>query len=304
MFKKISQQYKNGGVTTFLMLLPTIILFFAISVYPFFWIFKYVFYNYDGFNAYFVGFDNFIKLFTRDSVYWLSVIHTFEYTVYKLIFTIPLALLAAIIVNNKMKGHNFFRITFFLPTVVSTAVYSMIFYFIFSAYNGILNAYLMDWGMLNKPIDWLGSAKYAMKSVVVVAIWGGFGNYMILFLAGLQSISADVYESSKMDGANSIQNFKYITIPMLGPILKIILMLAITTALKDYESIMVLTNGGPQNRTKVMFLYIYELMFGTQTGFSAQQIGYGAAASLISAIIIGIITVIYLKTSKKLDDVY
>ena len=128
---------------------------------------------------------------------------------------------------------------------------------------------------------------------------------MILFLAGLQSIPQDVYESGDMDGASRVQSFFHITLPMLGPVLKVVLLLAITTALKDYQSVMVLTGGGPRDRTQVMFLYVYQLMFGNENATAAQlQIGYGATAGLVSAVIIGIATFIFLNLSKKLDEVY
>lgn len=288
-----------------LMLLPTIVLFLVVSVYPFAWLAKYVFYDYNGFTAYFIGFDNFKRLFTNDPIYWQSVIHTFEYAFLKLIFIIPISLVVAVMLNQELRAKNFFRVIFFIPTVISAAVYSLIFFFIYSPYNGILNSMFMEWGWISAPIDWLGTPAIAMFAVIVVAIWGGFGNYMILFLAGLQSISKEVYESADIDGASKVQTFWSITVPMLGPVLKVVLLLAITTALKDYESIMVLTGGGPLDRTQVMFLYVYQLMFGNENSAAGQlQIGYGATVGIISAVIIGIATFVFLKLSKKLDDVY
>lgn len=289
-----------------LMLLPAIILFLAVSFYPFIWTIRYIFYSYDGFTKeYFVGFENLIRIFTRDPLYWKSVLQTFEYAVKKLIFILPLALIAAVILSKKIFGKNFFRVTFFTPTVISSAVASLIFYFIFIPYNGILNNMLQAVSLISHPIDWLGDMSKVMGSIIIVAVWAGFGNYMILFLAGLQSIPDELYESSKMDGANPIQEFIYITIPMLGPVLKIVLMLAIVNALKDYQSIMVLTNGAPLGRSEVMLLYVYQLLFGEESLKEVQiQYGYGATAGFISSIIIGIVTLIYLKFSKKMDKIY
>jgi raffinose/stachyose/melibiose transport system permease protein len=264
-----------------------------------------VFFDYDGYKAYYVGLDNFTRLFTRDTTYWGSVLHTFEYATLKLVFILPVALISAVLLSKALKGTNFFRILFFTPTVISSVIYGLIFYFIYSPYNGTLNYLLMNIGLGHTMIDWLGDPKTAMLSIVMVAVWGGFGNYMILLVAGLQSIPQELYESSKMDGANSVQNFFYVTLPMLGPILKVVLMLAITSALKDYEVIMVMTGGGPQERTDVMFLYIYYLLFGNPKSLAVRyQIGYGATAGLVSAVIIGMITVAYLRVSRKLDDIY
>lgn len=301
MNKKASKN-KNSPVV-WLMLLPALILLVVVSIYPFFWIMKYVAYDYNGFTKYYTGMANIKRAFT-DINYWNSVLHTFEYALMKLIVVMPLSLVTAVLLNKKLKGSSFFRGIFFLPTVISSAVYCLIFYFIFAAYNGVLNSMLKAIGLINSPIDWLGSPDTAMISVVIVAIWGGFGNYMILFASGLTSISDEIYESTQIDGANSFQTFFRVTLPLLGPVLKVVLMLAITTALKDYQSIMVLTGGGPNNRTQVMFLYIYQLCFGNSSSGGSLQIGYGAVLSVISAVIVGIVTLIYLKISKKLDDIY
>lgn len=297
--ERLKRAGSRGDFASVLMLLPAVFLLAVISIYPFCWLFRYIFYDYNGFTAYYIGFKNFTRMF-QDAVFWRSVLHTFEYAVMKLIIIIPLSLLLAVLLNQKIKGSGIFRGIYFMPTVISSAVYSLIFGFIFAVYNGVLNAYLQKLGMIHSPIDWLGSASIVMISIIIVAVWGGFGNYMILFMSGLSSISEEIYESCKMDGANGVQSFFYITLPMLSPVLKVILMLAITTALKDYESILVLTNGGPNSRSEVMFTYIYKLIFGSQT---TPQIGYATVLSIMAALIIGVITAVYMYLARKLDDV-
>ncbi len=299
----IKKKFKQGDVALGLMLFPSVFLLGVVSIFPFVWLVKYAFYDYNGFKAYYIGLKNFSRLF-RDEWYWSSVVNTLEYASLKLIVVIPIAIVSAVLLNQKLKGTKFFRIVFFVPTVISGAIYSLIFYFIYSPYNGLLNSALNKIGLISSKIDWLGDTNLVMISVVIVAAWGAFGNYMILFLAGLQSISEEVYESASIDGSNKIQDFFYITLPMMGPVLKVVLMLAITQALKDYEGIMVLTGGGPSGRTNVMFMYVYQLMFGNPNSGMEVQVGYGTVVSLMSAFIIGIITVIYLKLSKKMDDVY
>lgn len=297
--EKIKNARSRGDFASALMLLPALFLLVTISIYPFCWLFRYICYDYNGFTAYFIGLKNFTRMF-EDTVFWKSVLHTFEYAIMKLVIIIPLSLLLAVLLNQKIKGSGIFRGIYFMPTIISSAVYSLIFGFIFAVYNGVLNAYLQQLGIVHAPIDWLGSASIVMISIIIVAVWGGFGNYMILFMSGLTSISEEIYESCKMDGANGIQTFFHITLPMLSPVLKVILMLAITTALKDYESILVLTNGGPNNRSEVMFTYIYKLIFGSQT---TPQIGYATVLSIMAALIIGVITAIYMYLARKLDDV-
>lgn len=297
--ERLKRANSRGDFASALMMLPAVFLLAVISIYPFCWLFRYIFYDYNGFTAYFVGFKNFTRMF-HDVVFWRSVIHTFEYAIMKLVIIIPLSLFLAVLLNQKIKGSGIFRGIYFMPTVISSAVYSLIFGFIFAVYNGVLNAYLQKIGMIHSPIDWLGSASIVMISIIIVAVWGGFGNYMILFMSGLSSISEEIYESCKMDGANGAQTFFNITLPMLSPVLKVILMLAITTALKDYESILVLTNGGPNSRSEVMFTYIYKLIFGSQT---TPQIGYATVLSIMAALIIGVITALYMYFARKLDDV-
>ena len=190
-----------------------------------------------------------------------------------------------------------------MPTIISTSIAGMIFGFTFATKNGILNSMLQNMHMVDSPIKWLNSPSVVMVAVTILAIWGGFGNYMLYFITGMTGISEDVYESAKIDGATGVQTFFRITLPMLAPVLKVVLMLAITGAFKDYEAIMVLTNGGPGNRSMVMFLYIYNIIFGSAGSTSQPQIGYGALLSVVAAVIVGIVTGIYLFVSKKLDDV-
>lgn len=293
---------KNTG-SAVLMLSPVVILLVICSIYPFLWMFRYVCYDYNGFQATFTGTRNFTRMLT-DTTFWSSVGHTFEYAVYKLIFTIPLSLLLAVLLNQKMKGSGVFRIVYFLPTIISSAISGMIFTFIFATQNGILNGMLMNAHLIEAPIPWLTNVAYVMSAVTTLAVWGGFGNYMLYFITGMASISDDVYEAAKIDGANAVQTFFKVTLPMLSPVIKVILMLAITGAFKDYEAIMVLTQGGPGNRSMVMFLYIYNIIFGSGlSNFTQPQIGYGALLSLVAAVIVGAITIIYLRVARRLDDV-
>jgi raffinose/stachyose/melibiose transport system permease protein len=283
------------------MLFPALLLFVLVSVYPFLWLIRNVLYDYNGFVRYFIGADNFRRLLS-DDVYWWSVVHTVEYSAFKLVTIIPLSLVIAVLLNGTVSGKAVFRTVFFVPTVVSAAVASLIFYFIFSPYNGILNGILGALGVTNAKIDWLGNRLLVMPSIIFVAVWGGFGNYMVLFLSGLQGIPQEVYESGTMDGASRFQKFRFITLPMLGPIMKVILMLAITTALKDYESIMVLTGGGPVGRSQVMFLYVYQLMFGNENSTGSVQIGYGSVAGIMSSVFVAAIAILYLRLSRKMDQ--
>lgn len=286
---------------SYLFLFPSFLLTMVLGVYPIAWAIRYMFYDYKGFGApSFVGFDNFRRLF-QDTEYWHSVVNTFVYAGGKLIITLPLCLLLAVILNSKLRGRNWLRAIYFMPTIISSAVMAVVFFIIFNSYNGILNQYLLKFHIISERIDWLGP-KHAMLTTIIIAVWGAVGNYMLLFLAGLQNIPNDVYESSSLDGANKWQQFWYLTIPMLGPVLQIVIMLAIINSLKGYESIMVLTEGGPVGKTEVMYLYVYKLFFPTPSGsITDQQFGYGSAVGFVTAVIVGIITLVYHGMSKRLN---
>jgi ABC-type sugar transport system permease subunit len=291
------------------MLAPNVFLFILLSVFPMIWVFRYMFYNYGGLGTgspVFIGLDNFRRLFTRDPLFWQSVLNTLIYAGGKIILVIPLAFFSAIMLNKKnVKGLGFIRATLFFPTIISSAVMALVFYLLFNVYSGEINKYLLLLGM-KTPFNWLGEA-HAMMTVIIIGVWGGLGNYMIYFLAGLQGISEEVYESAELDGVNWFQRIFSITIPMLGPVLKMILMISIVIAFQDMTTMMVLTGGGPLNSTMVMFLYAYQFYFPVSSDNGSnvlQQFGYGAAVSVVSAAIVGMVTVIYLFFSRKLDDLY
>ena len=260
------------------MLLPNVIMFLVFTVYPILWALRYMLYDYKGYGeARFVGLDNFVRVFTRDPVFWDSVVNTFVYVGGKLIITLPIAFLIAVM--------------------------ALIFYLIFNTYNGSVNKILMSLGLINQNINWLG-VKYAMLTGVIIAAWGGIGNYMVYFIAGLTGISEDIYESARIDGGNETQLLFYITIPMLAPIIKMILMLALVISFMDIQIILVLTEGGPMNATNVMFLYIYQLFFPVTSGSTVlQEFGYGAAVSIVAALIVGGVTLLYLFLARRLDKI-
>ncbi|MEK5057055.1 sugar ABC transporter permease [Paenibacillus sp. FSL H7-0326] len=294
----------KGVAFSYSFLLPSFILTVVLGIYPIMWAMRYMFYDYKGYGTEkFVGLANFERVI-MDQQFWESVTNTFIYAGGKLLISIPLALILAVILNWNIKGRNLLRAIFFMPTIISTSVMAVVFFTIFNSYNGILNQFLMKFGLVKSAIDWLG-VDFAMLTIIIVSVWGAVGNYMLLFLAGLQNIPNDVYESSALDGANKFQQFRYITIPMLGPVMQMIIMLAIINALKGFESIMVLTDGGPIGKTNVMFLYVYKLFFppaGSTASTQIQEFGYGSAVAFVTAVIVGMITILYFYGSKRMNQ--
>ncbi len=290
--------------TAYLFIFPSVLLTLVLGVYPLLWALRYMFYNYQGYgDPVFIGLQNFARL-TRDAEFWQSVVNTGIYAAGKLIVTIPMSLILAFILNRKIKGRTLLRAIYYLPTVFSASVMSIVFFIIFNSYNGVLNQYLMKLHIIDAPISWLG-AEHAMLTTIIIAIWGAVGNYMLLFLAGLQGIPEDLYEAASLDGASEARKLWSITIPMLGPVMQMIIMLAITISLKGYESILVLTGGGPYGKTEVMYLYLFKLLFPISPDSPIQQqLGYGSAVGFVTALIVGVVTLLYFYLSRKLNQMY
>lgn len=290
---------RRESATAYLMTAPALLPYLLFNLIPILWAIYISFTYYDGYTSpTFAGLDNYVAAF-KDTTWWKSVINTMVFAIGKLFIEVPLALILAVILNEAVRGKTWFRAIFFMPHVTSMAVMGLIFFFIFRPLNGILNDILEMLYLIGEPIDYLGQPFTAMVSVIIVAVWHGFGINMILFLAGLQTIPRDVYESASIDGANAAQKLWYITIPMLGSILKIVTMLMIVWTLKSFDLIKVLTDGGPFGSTEVMFTYIFNYFFGSSYG---SQYGYGSALGVIATIIIAIVTLLYNRWTRNLKS--
>ena len=282
-----------------LMLMPMLILFFLFCAYPLFDSIYLSFMKYNGFTKpIFIGLENYARLF-RDTSWWSVVVNTFQLTVMAYVIQVPLSLFLAILVNSKLKGQNFFRTIIFLPNVTSTAIIGVIFFFMFSSYNGIVNGVLQNLHLIEQPIEWLGNPISAKWIIILLNTWSQVGYLMILFLAAIQKIPVELYESATLDGASKWQQFKSVTLPMLGQMFQVISMMCIVNGFQLFDSVKVLTGGGPGNKTSVMALYIYDYFFNS-TG--AQQ-GYASALSVCATFITAAVGAAYFFiTSKKFSE--
>ena len=303
--KKIKKLHSANKIQEILMITPMTIGFLLFSVYPIIWVLRWSFFKYNGYSEpVFVGLGNFIRVFSRDPAYWNSLKNTFLIAGMKMIFEIPLALVLAVLLNNKIKGSSFFRVVFFLPSVFSIAVVGLIFSILFGAYNGIVNAILKNIGLITQNISWFSDKGHAMFVIILVSLWTTFGLNMIYFLMGLQNISKSLYECASIDGANEVQQFFYITMPLVAPILQLVLMLSVLGTMKMTDLILVLTNGAPGGSTEVVMTYIFKYFFSYGESAAMEvQFGYASSMAVVTAVILGIVTLIYLKVSKKMQVV-
>ena len=303
--KKIKKLHSANKIQEILMITPMTIGFLLFSVYPIIWVLRWSFFKYNGYSEpVFVGLGNFIRVFSRDPAYWNSLKNTFLIAGMKMIFEIPLALVLAVLLNNKIKGSSFFRVVFFLPSVLTIAVVGLIFSILFGAYNGIVNAILKNIGLITQNISWFSDKGHAMFVIILVSLWTTFGLNMIYFLMGLQNISKSLYECASIDGANEVQQFFYITMPLVAPILQLVLMLSVLGTMKMTDLILVLTNGAPGGSTEVVMTYIFKYFFSYGESAAMEvQFGYASSMAVVTAVILGIVTLIYLKVSKKMQEV-
>ncbi|RIK41167.1 MAG: sugar ABC transporter permease [Chloroflexi bacterium] len=237
-----------------------------------------------------LGLANYINLFTNDPLFWT----TLKNTAYYVIGTVPvgtcLALLLALALNQKIYGLAIFRTVYFLPVVSSVVAISVLWVWLYQADFGLINQFLRLFGITG--IRWLSSPTWAMPAIIIMSIWHGLGYSIVIFIAGLQSIPHDYYEAARIDGANSWQQFRYITIPLISPVTFFVIILSLISSFQVFEQAYVMTQGGPVNATKTIVYYLY------QNGFMYFHMGYASALAYILFVIIVVITLLQFSLQK------
>lgn len=236
-----------------------------------------------------VGLANFKELFT-DSLFWKSTANTAVFVFAKVPFSMAIALFLAVILNRKLAGRNIFRTIMFIPVICSSVSVALIWQPLFEQSSGLLNSILGFFGAA--PVPWLSSTKYAMTSVIMVAVWKEIGYIMVIFLAGLQGISRTYYEAARVDGANVFQEFFRITVPLISPTTFFVLVTSIIGAFQVFDMTSVLTQGGPGNATNTLVMYIF------QSAFRNFRMGYASAMALALFLIILALTLVQNRSSK------
>ena len=231
----------------------------------------------------FVGLGNYERMLS-DSVFFLSLKNTLWYTVWSVPFCLVLSLLLAVAMKRRSAVNSFLRTCFFLPVIVSLVVTSVVFTWLFDPMIGLVNYYLGKIGI--GPLVWLSDPDLALPTLVIVSIWKSLGYNMVIFLAGIQSIPDVYYEASRIDGANGVQQFFDITLPLLKPTTLFVLIMSVMSSFQVFDQVYLMTSGGPVNRTKVIVFYIYE------TAFYFFDMGYASALSFVLFLMILILTII------------
>lgn len=290
-------------IQSYLMIAGSVLALIVFVIIPLIWVLRFSVLSYKGFGSIkFVGMKNFIRVFSpTSSKYWLSVKNTFVFAFSKLLIELPLSLVLAYILTRKIRGTTFFRSIYFMPSMISVAVMGVVFNYIFAHVGGVANSFIEIFG--GEAIKWFSNAKTSMLVLIIASVWQNFGINMLFFMTGLQSIPQEMYEAAAVDGANGVRQFFTITIPLLGPISQMVVMNAIISTLKDTDIVLTLTNGRPTGQTEVMMTYIYKQFFG-DAGSSAMDYGFGAALTVVTAVILTIVALVYLYITRKSSDVY
>jgi multiple sugar transport system permease protein len=238
----------------------------------------------------FIGLKNFTKLF-MDPIFLLSMKNNVI-----LLVTIPVtmivSLLLAIVINKHVYMKGLFKIIYFMPYISSIVAVAVVFQVLFHPSYGPVNQLLMSLGMSNPP-KWLADTTFALYSVMLIQVWVSIGFYLIIYIAGLQNIPKDLYESADIDGASAWHKFSSITVPMLSPTSFFLLVTGIIGSFKIFDLITVLTSGGPANSTSVMVYYLYE------TAFINLKTGYASAMGMVLLFTTLAITIVQWVAQKK-----
>lgn len=237
----------------------------------------------------FAGLENFRNL-VNDSRFWLTLRNTGYYVFVRVPINIAISLVLAVLLNQNIRARNFFRTLLFLPVVLSLVSVAVMWRPLVLS-NGVLNQAFASVGI--PPIPWITSTRYAMPTIIMIGVWREIGYFMVIFLAGLQSIPTHYYEAARIDGASAVQQFRRITIPLVSPTTFFIMVIAMIWSFQIFDLTTVLTGGGPRNATNTLVMYIY------QQGFQNFRMGYAASLGVALFLIVLALTIIQKQLSAR-----
>ena len=293
--KSHRRRKRKQALVAYSFIAPNFIGFAVFTLGPIILAFVIAFTDWDGNNAMrFVGFDNFTTIFTDDR--FLSALkNTLVYSIFTVPITLAIALGLAILLNQKIIGRNFFRTVAFFPYVASLVAVAAVWNMLFTpAKGGIINQFLMN-VLHMAPLKWAAAPKTVMMTIIMFSVWKNMGYYMVIYLAGLQGISEDLYEAAALDGAGAIQRFRYVTVPQLRPTTFFVTIILTINCFKVYDIVYMLAGGsnGIINKSAIVLVYyIYE------EAFRNWKLGQASASAIILFLIVLIITLVQFRGEK------
>ncbi len=286
--------FRQNKKTIFMLVFPGFALFLFAVLFPIGLSIYYALTDWSGIGSLnFIGLENFKHAF-QDRIFWKSIKNAATLALLTVTIQHPIAFLFALLLDRiGGKVEKMFKTIFFIPCVISIMVTSKMWVSIYNAQYGLLNKVLtlLQLGFLKQ--QWLGDPGIVLYSLILIMMWQGFGWAVLIYYAGVKSLPEDVFEASRIDGANRLQTLFYITIPLLQPVIAVNVIWAIISSLKQMETIYLTTNGGPGNASQFLANYLYI------KAFDADEFGYGNAISVLFVVVCLITTVVLNKFFKK-----
>jgi raffinose/stachyose/melibiose transport system permease protein len=287
------------ATTGWLMLGPAVGVYLLFAVYPMFDVIVMSFSRWNGLTAdsVFVGFENYRWVTVEDPVFWRALWNTIAWTLLAVIVPNLMAFGLALALNQNLPAVASLRVIFYLPVIIASIAVATIWKWMYDPFFGLLNATLMEMGLRGWILDWLGDRDVALWSVFVAHVWQSVGFAMVLFLAGLQSVSTTLIEAARIDGAGRWGVFRYVTLHALKPTIAVVVVLSMINSLKAFDIVYGMTGGGPAQSTQMLAMWAYA---------QAMQLGDFGRGAAISVILLGItllIVIPYLRWSLKSEGV-
>lgn len=277
--------------------LPALLVFFAVAIIPLFISGYYSLHDYDGFSKMdFVGFANYIKMFTEDPAFIKSLTNTLILIFGSVFIQLPLAFLLANKLAKGAPGEKVFRTIYFIPVVIAATVIGKLFYYIFSADVGMINAIVRWFGVSDFHFNWLTNPTTAFLCVAFAAIWQYIGYHMLIMYAGIKSIPADYYEAAMIDGATGWKATWHITIPLLSPVIKTCVILAVVGSVQTYDIVVSMVGSGTHSDTQVPAILLWRNLF------KGRRIGYGSAQAFFLVLVCLLLSYLITQIFKKSDE--
>ncbi|MBX5132373.1 sugar ABC transporter permease [Rhizobium lentis] len=283
----------------YVLLAPALIVYLLFAVYPMIDVVRMSFSSWNGLSpqAKFVGLANYRAIMTQDPVFWGALWNTLIWTATAVIVPNLIAFGVALALNQNIPGKSGLRIIFYLPVIIAAIAVATIWKWMYDPFFGLFNGLLTSWGLTGWIMDWLGDKKIALWSVFVAHVWQSVGFSMVLFLAGLQSVSTTLIEAARIDGAGRWGVFRYVTLPALVPTITVVFVLSLINSLKAFDIVYGMTGGGPAQSTQMLAMWAY-----TQS-MQLGVFGRGAAISVVLLMITLIVVIPYMHWMFKREDI-
>lgn len=275
------------AVRPYVMILPAMAGILLFVIYPVIYLIKLSFYKYNLMNkakSKFIGLDNFTQIFSREDFYG-ALVNTIVYTVGVVAATMILSLLIAVWLNRKSRFNAVVQAGIFTPHIISIVSVALVWMWLMEPSHGLLNFLLKAVGLPTS--DWLQSSSTAMISIIIVSVWQNIGYFTLIIVAALQSIPPSIYEAAALDNASKFKVFYKITLPLISPQLFFILIIMTIGSFKVFDTVKIMTGGGPNGATTTLVYYIYE--------FRTNSIGYASATGVVLMAIIALLTFVYFR---------